>query len=120
MASAVAFVLDRFMYWYGGAKVILNVVSQLEACDQSPAIAPQMLIRKARVLKDSGDLHGAVRVLHAIMASDWNSTGNAYSSPQRLFAEGFLNFAIFVFNEILTWPADSIISICTAYLNVNV
>ncbi|XP_064598888.1 alpha-protein kinase 1-like [Liolophura sinensis] len=73
LASAVAFVLDRFMYWYGGAKVILNVVSVLAACDQCPAIAPQMLIRKARVLKDSGDLHGAVRVLHAIVASDWNS-----------------------------------------------
>lgn len=31
-------------------------------------IAPQVVLRKARVLKDTGDLHGSMKILDAVIS----------------------------------------------------
>ncbi|CAI9723490.1 Hypothetical predicted protein [Octopus vulgaris] len=68
-ASALAFVVDRFMYWYGGSKVLLNIIDHILVLSPSTVIAPQLTIRRARIMKDNGNLHGAIEVLDSLIDS---------------------------------------------------
>jgi alpha-kinase len=66
-AAAVAFLLDRFMYWYGNPEYILNKVEQIRKEAPTTPIAPQVILRKARFLKDGGSLQNAEKTLDFIL-----------------------------------------------------
>eukprot|EP00106_Octopus_bimaculoides_P008233 XP_014775675.1 PREDICTED: uncharacterized protein LOC106872983 isoform X3 [Octopus bimaculoides] len=68
-ASALAFVVDRFMYWYGGSEVLLKIIDHILVLSPSTVIAPQLTIRRARIMKDNGNLHGAIEVLDGLIDS---------------------------------------------------
>jgi len=56
--AALVFVTDRFSYWQGNSHTTLQAVEYLKSNSPGTAIAPQLLIRKVRVMKNAGDLHG--------------------------------------------------------------
>lgn len=56
--AALVFVTDRFNYWQGSSHTTLQLVEYLKTNSPDTAIAPQILIRKVRVMKNAGDLHG--------------------------------------------------------------
>ena len=56
--AALLFVTDRFSYWQGSSHTTLQLVEYLQTNSPGTAIAPQLLIRKVRVMKNAGDLHG--------------------------------------------------------------
>ncbi|XP_048255079.1 alpha-protein kinase 1-like [Haliotis rufescens] len=68
--AALIYVVDRAAYRFGASRALLQVLNIL--LDRAPhtPVAPQVIIRKARVMKDDGDLHGAVRVLDAVITRD--------------------------------------------------
>ena len=57
-ASAILFVMDRFIYWQGLSKTGLKVAKYIEKKSPNTAIAPQIVIRKVRVMKNNGDIQG--------------------------------------------------------------
>lgn len=56
--AALVFVMDRFSYWQGSSHRTLELVDYLKTNSPVTPIAPQLLIRKARVMKNAGNLHG--------------------------------------------------------------
>ena len=56
--AALVFVMDRFSYWQGSSHRTLRLVDYLKKNSPATPIAPQLLIRKARVMKNAGNLHG--------------------------------------------------------------
>ncbi|EDO40069.1 predicted protein, partial [Nematostella vectensis] len=56
--AALVFVLDRFLYWQGSEKVTLTVLDHIQRRSPHNAIAPQLLIRQARIMKNKGNLQG--------------------------------------------------------------
>ena len=74
-AACLAYVVDRATYWSGASKGLLQVVDMIKQADPLVAIAPQIQVRKARVLKDEGDLHGAMKVLNDILERRQNEPG---------------------------------------------
>ena len=56
--AALLFVMDRFSYWQGSSHTTLELVDYLKTNSPVTPIAPQLLIRKARVMKNDGKLHG--------------------------------------------------------------
>lgn len=56
--AALVFVTDRFTYWQGSSHTTLQLVEYLKTNSPGIPIAPQLLIRKVRVMKNAGDLHG--------------------------------------------------------------
>eukprot|EP00794_Sanderia_malayensis_P006373 gene6373-7106_t len=55
-AAAIAFLIDRYMFWKGNARSLLAIVDYIQRqCPDAP-IAPQLLTRQVRVLKNYGDL----------------------------------------------------------------
>jgi alpha-kinase len=75
MAACLAYVVDRATYWSGASEALLRVVDLIKQADPLVAIAPQIQVRKARVLKDEGDLHGAMKVLNDILARRQDQPG---------------------------------------------
>ena len=67
MAACLVYVVDRATYWSGASKSLLQVVELIKEADPLVAIAPQVQVREARVLKDEGDMHGAMKVLSNIL-----------------------------------------------------
>lgn len=63
--AALVFVTDRFNYWQGSSHTTLQLVEYLKTNSPDTAIAPQILIRKVRVMKNAGDLHG-IYYIHVI------------------------------------------------------
>ena len=61
--AALVFVMDRFSYWQGSSGTSLRIVKYLETYSPETAIAPQLVMRKARVMKNRGDLQGMGRLL---------------------------------------------------------
>ena len=55
--------MDRFSYWQGSSGTSLRIVKYLETYSPETAIAPQLVMRKARVMKNRGDLQGMGRLL---------------------------------------------------------
>ena len=56
--AALVFVMDRFTYWQGSSHTTLQLVEYLKTNSPDTPIAPQLLIRKVRVMKNTGDLQG--------------------------------------------------------------
>ena len=58
VVAALVFVMDRFTYWQGSSHTTLQLVDYLKANSPDTPIAPQLLIRKVRIMKNAGDLQG--------------------------------------------------------------
>lgn len=69
-AAALIYVVDRACYRFGRSTPLLGVVDDIMKVSPQTAIAPQVILRKARVMKDSGDLHGAMRILEAVVSRE--------------------------------------------------
>ncbi|CAH1777725.1 unnamed protein product [Owenia fusiformis] len=65
-AAAALFLIDRFMYWFGGSPTLLRLIATIEESSPDTPIAPQIMIRKARVKKDRGQLQEAEIILNKI------------------------------------------------------
>jgi len=67
--AALVLVLDRFMYWHGDTKRTMDVVDYIQKNSPETAIAPQLVIRRARFMKNEGNLRGMLSmiVLHDII-----------------------------------------------------
>ena len=57
-ASAVLFVIDRFIYWQGLSNTAMKVAKYIENKSADTAIAPQIIIRRIRVMKNDGNIQG--------------------------------------------------------------
>ena len=55
------FVMDRFMYWQEGSRSTMKLVDFLQSHSPQTPISPQLVIRKARVMKNDGDLQGIMQ-----------------------------------------------------------
>ena len=69
--AALVFVMDRFSYWQGSSNRTLDLVDYLKSNSPDTPIAPQLLIRKARVMKNAGNLHGrkVISIFNYLMSS---------------------------------------------------
>ncbi|XP_048575971.1 uncharacterized protein LOC5511752 isoform X3 [Nematostella vectensis] len=65
--AALVFVLDRFLYWQGSEKVTLTVLDHIQRRSPHNAIAPQLLIRQARIMKNKGNLQDAEKTLDRLL-----------------------------------------------------
>ncbi|XP_071084410.1 alpha-protein kinase 1-like [Haliotis cracherodii] len=75
MAACIAFTVDRASYWSGTSKPLLQVVEFIKEKCPEVSIAPQIQVRKARLLKDEGDLHGAIQVLNQVLIRPQGNPG---------------------------------------------
>ena len=66
-AAAIAYVADRAAYRFGLSRALLKTVDEILLKSPQTPVAPQVVIRKARIMKDDGDLHGAMKVLDAVL-----------------------------------------------------
>jgi hypothetical protein len=64
--AAVLFLIDRYIYWQGGSQTLLDIVDSIMKEKPELPIAPQLVIRKARVLRTSGDLQGLYNIYYII------------------------------------------------------
>lgn len=77
--AALVFVTDRFSYWQGSSHTTIQLVEYLKTNSPGTAIAPQLLIRKVRVMKNAGDLHG---ILYSLASLSVRSVYAAISWPK--------------------------------------
>ncbi|XP_076447922.1 uncharacterized protein LOC143284787 [Babylonia areolata] len=70
VTAALIFTVDRALYRFGRSKPLLRIVADLRRVSPGTALAPQVTLRRARVLKDQGDLNGALRVIHTIISRE--------------------------------------------------
>lgn len=61
MATAVVFLIDRFLYWLDASSRLLRIAKGLHRLHPSTAISPQLLIRQARLALNTGTSHTALR-----------------------------------------------------------
>jgi hypothetical protein len=60
--AAILFLIDRYIYWQGGSQTLLDIVDSIMKEKPELPIAPQLVIRKARVMRTSGDLQGLYNI----------------------------------------------------------
>ena len=72
VVAALVFVMDRFTYWQGNSHTTLQLVDYLKANSADTPIAPQLLIRKVRIMKNAGDLQGNCQ-MHVASGLDLNN-----------------------------------------------
>ncbi|XP_076449884.1 uncharacterized protein LOC143286163 [Babylonia areolata] len=70
MAAALVYVVDRACYRFGKSAALLSIVDTIRQASPDTAIAPQVILRQARVMKDRGDLHTSMRVLDAVITRE--------------------------------------------------
>lgn len=70
VAAALVYVVDRACYRYGRSAALLRVVEEITRLSSDTPIAPQVILRQARVMKDGGDLHTAMRVLDDVISRE--------------------------------------------------
>ncbi|KAK6185481.1 hypothetical protein SNE40_007703 [Patella caerulea] len=71
MASAIIFLVDRAAYRYGNSNQIMKMVDLILQLRPDTCTAPQVILRKARLMKDSGDLHGAMNILNGLIKKEF-------------------------------------------------
>lgn len=59
-ALAVVFLVDRFLYWTDESSRLLNITKLLHRRHPETPVAPQLVIRQARVYLNSGTVGGGV------------------------------------------------------------
>ena len=72
VVAALVFVMDRFTYWQGSSHTTLQLVDYLKANSPDTPIAPQLLIRKVRIMKNKGNLQGSYQ-MHVASGLDLNN-----------------------------------------------
>ena len=61
--GALVFVMDRFTYWQGMSNRTLQIVEYLKTNSPDIPIAPQLLIRNVRIMKNAGNLQGICKFI---------------------------------------------------------
>nr|XP_033811475.1 alpha-protein kinase 1 [Geotrypetes seraphini]XP_033811484.1 alpha-protein kinase 1 [Geotrypetes seraphini]XP_033811494.1 alpha-protein kinase 1 [Geotrypetes seraphini]XP_033811502.1 alpha-protein kinase 1 [Geotrypetes seraphini] len=74
-AAAVIFLIDRFLYWVDASNKLLQVAKGLHKLWPTTPIAPQVVIRQARISVNSGKLLKAEYILSSLINSS-GSTGS--------------------------------------------
>ncbi|KAF4111709.1 alpha-protein kinase 1 [Onychostoma macrolepis] len=74
-AVAVVFLLDRLLYWMDGSRVLLKIAKALHKRYPDVPIAPQVIIRQARVHLNTGKLQKAEFILSSLISNN-ASTGS--------------------------------------------
>ncbi|XP_073763897.1 alpha-protein kinase 1 isoform X2 [Danio rerio] len=74
LAAAVLFLLDRLLYWMDGSEGLLKVAKALHKRYPDVPIAPQVIIRQARVYLNTGKLRKAEFILSSLIKNN-ASTG---------------------------------------------
>ncbi|XP_044198373.1 alpha-protein kinase 1 [Thunnus albacares] len=67
MALAVVFLVDRFLYWTDESSRLLKITKLLHRCHPDTPVAPQLVIRQARVYLNSGKLQKAEYILSSLI-----------------------------------------------------
>ncbi|XP_059820890.1 alpha-protein kinase 1 isoform X2 [Hypanus sabinus] len=92
-AAATVFLIDRFLYWVDASSKLLQVAKGLhKRCMEIP-IAPQVVIRQARVSVNSGKLLKAEYILSSLIIHS-GATGLWYEAAEMIWA------SIVGFNEL--------------------
>lgn len=73
-ALAVVFLVDRLLYWMDGSHVLLKIAKALHKRYPDVPIAPQVIIRQARVYLNTGKLQKAEVILSSLISNN-ASTG---------------------------------------------
>ncbi|XP_061441346.1 alpha-protein kinase 1 isoform X2 [Rhineura floridana] len=79
-AAAIVFLIDRFLYWLDGSSQLLQIAKRLHKLQPTTPIAPQLVIRQARVSVNSGKLLKAEYILSSLI-NDNGATG-VWKYPQ--------------------------------------
>ncbi|XP_018529772.1 alpha-protein kinase 1 isoform X1 [Lates calcarifer] len=66
-ALAVIFLVDRFLYWTDKSSQLLKITKLLHRCHPDTPVAPQLVIRQARVYLNSGKLQKAEYILSSLI-----------------------------------------------------
>nr|XP_019955751.1 PREDICTED: alpha-protein kinase 1 [Paralichthys olivaceus] len=66
-ALAVVFLVDRFLYWTDESSRLLKITKLLHRCQPDTPVAPQLVIRQARVYLNSGKLQKAEYILSSLI-----------------------------------------------------
>ncbi|XP_040887469.1 alpha-protein kinase 1 isoform X2 [Toxotes jaculatrix] len=66
-ALAVIFLVDRFLYWTDESSRLLKITKLLHRSHPDTAVAPQLVIRQARVYLNSGKLQKAEYILSSLI-----------------------------------------------------
>uniref|UniRef100_H3A639 Alpha kinase 1 n=1 Tax=Latimeria chalumnae TaxID=7897 RepID=H3A639_LATCH len=74
-AAAVVFLIDRFLYWVDASSRLLQVAKGLHKLCPTTPIAPQVVIRQARVSVNSGKLLKAEYILSSLINNN-GATGS--------------------------------------------
>ncbi|KAK7171293.1 hypothetical protein R3I94_001285 [Phoxinus phoxinus] len=74
LAVAAVFLLDRLLYWMDGSHVLLKIAKALHKRYPDVPIAPQVIIRQARVYLNTGKLQKAEFILSSLINNE-ASTG---------------------------------------------
>ncbi|XP_054846226.1 alpha-protein kinase 1 isoform X2 [Eublepharis macularius] len=73
-AAAIVFLIDRFLYWVDGSSQLLQIAKRLHKLHPTTPIAPQLVIRQARVSVNAGKLLKAEYILSSLI-NDNGATG---------------------------------------------
>ncbi|XP_060102901.1 alpha-protein kinase 1 [Heteronotia binoei] len=73
-AAAIVFLIDRFLYWVDGSSQLLQIAKRLHKLQPTTPIAPQLVIRQARVSVNAGKLLKAEYILSSLI-NDNGATG---------------------------------------------
>ncbi|XP_067400763.1 alpha-protein kinase 1 isoform X2 [Emydura macquarii macquarii] len=73
-AAAIVFLIDRFLYWADASSKLLRVAKGLHKLQPATPIAPQVVIRLARISVNSGKLLKAEYILSSLI-NDNGATG---------------------------------------------
>ncbi|CAL8241440.1 unnamed protein product [Merluccius merluccius] len=74
-ALAVLFLVDRFLYWSDESQRLLSITKLLHRRHPGAAVAPQLVIRQARVYLNSGKLQKAEFILSSLIINS-GATGS--------------------------------------------
>ncbi|XP_063776201.1 alpha-protein kinase 1 isoform X3 [Pseudophryne corroboree] len=69
-AAAIVFLIDRFLYWADASTKLLSVAKALHKVWPSTPIAPQVVIRQARISVNSGKLLKAEYILSSLISNN--------------------------------------------------
>uniref|UniRef100_A0A8C3STP4 Alpha kinase 1 n=1 Tax=Chelydra serpentina TaxID=8475 RepID=A0A8C3STP4_CHESE len=73
-AAAIVFLIDRFLYWVDASSKLLRIAKGLHKLQPATPIAPQVVIRLARISVNSGKLSKAEYILSSLI-NDNGATG---------------------------------------------
>ncbi|XP_073428048.1 alpha-protein kinase 1 isoform X2 [Dendrobates tinctorius] len=94
-AAAIVFLIDRFLYWADASMRLLSVAKVLHKIWPSTPIAPQVVIRQARISVNSGKLLKAEYILSSLISNN-AATGMWYEAAELIWTSivGFFELPI--------------------------